>query len=93
MEDIQEGFRVGFDYSKCTCKLAIGNTKSALEHPEVVSDYLAEECSRGRVLGPGSILASRPAGSACQQVWGHSQMQVREVALDSRSVGAKGEER
>ena len=24
--------------------------KSALEHPDVVSDYLAEECSRGRVL-------------------------------------------
>ena len=54
VEGVQEGFRVGFDYSKCTCKSAIGNTKSALEHPEVVSNYLAEECSRDRVLGPFS---------------------------------------
>ncbi len=28
------------------------NMASALEHPEIVSEYLAKECSEGRVLGP-----------------------------------------
>ncbi len=28
------------------------NMASAAEHPEVVKDYLAVECSEGRVLGP-----------------------------------------
>ena len=30
--------------------------RSALEHPDVVDDYLAEECRRGHVLGPFRLL-------------------------------------
>ena len=52
MEGIRDGFRVGFDYSRHSCKWATGNMSSALEHPEVVRDYLAQECSEGRILGP-----------------------------------------
>ena len=43
---------MGFDYSRHSCKWATGNMSSALEHPEVVRDYLAQECSEGRILGP-----------------------------------------
>ena len=32
------------------------NMRSALEHPDVVDDYLAEECRSGHVLGPFRLL-------------------------------------
>ena len=31
---------------------AARHMRSALEHPDVIDDYLAEECKRGHVLGP-----------------------------------------
>ena len=52
VQGIQSGFRLGFDYSGHSCKRATRNMGSALERPEVVGDYLAEECSLGRVVGP-----------------------------------------
>lgn len=51
-EGIRQGFRIGFDYSKHRCKGAKRNMKSAVDHPEVVHSYLANECVEGRVLGP-----------------------------------------
>ena len=30
----------------------MANMRSALEHPEVVRDYLAKECTEGRIFGP-----------------------------------------
>ena len=41
---IREGFRIGFDYSTHSCKRARKNMSSALNHPEVVNKYIAEEC-------------------------------------------------
>ena len=49
---IREGFRIGFDYSTHSCKRARKNMSSALNHPEVVNKYIAEECAAGRLLGP-----------------------------------------
>ena len=52
VEEIKEGFRVGFNYSNSRCRWAGKNMGSAIEHPEVVREYLAKECAEGRVLGP-----------------------------------------
>jgi len=49
---IHSGFRIGYHYRTHNCRRARRNIQSALEHPEVVRDYLANECSLGRVLGP-----------------------------------------
>ena len=44
---------MGFDYSTARCGGSPSlNMHSAREHPEVVREYLARECSDGRVLGP-----------------------------------------
>ena len=51
MKGIRFGFRVGFRYSQPT-RSTPSNMLSAREHPEVISDCLARECSEGRVLGP-----------------------------------------
>ena len=51
LQGIEQGFRVGFDYSHLLCS-AKRNMPSALEHPEVVERYLGEECSARRILGP-----------------------------------------
>ena len=48
---VRDGFRVGYEpTSKCT--QAGRNMQSARDHPEVISVYLADECEKGRVLGP-----------------------------------------
>ena len=53
VEGIKYGFRVGFNYSYAmSCKDAKCNMSSALDNPQVVREYLALECSEGRVLGP-----------------------------------------
>ena len=50
---IREGFRVGYDYRRAgQIRSAQGNMSSTQEHPEIIRDYLAKECSEGRVLGP-----------------------------------------
>jgi hypothetical protein len=51
IDGIQFGFRVGFNYRLPT-RSASNNMLSAREHPEVIREYLAKECSEGRVLGP-----------------------------------------
>lgn len=48
---IREGFRIGFKHSS-PLKSAQANMKSASEHPEIISEYLAKECQLGRMLGP-----------------------------------------
>lgn len=53
VEGIKCGFRIGFDYRKQADTRSLSNNMlSAREHPEVVNEYLARECSEGRVLGP-----------------------------------------
>ena len=53
MDGMREGFRVDFSGnigSLLQCHTQ--NMPSAWDQPEVIDSYLAEECSRGRVLGP-----------------------------------------
>lgn len=48
---IREGFRIG--YRPCSAlKPAQANMKSAMEHPDIVTEYLDRECRLGRMLGP-----------------------------------------
>lgn len=46
---LREGFHIGFS-SKC--ERASRNMLSATQHPEVMKEYLREECSQGRIMGP-----------------------------------------
>lgn len=48
---IRFGFRVGYTYHHSPRK-SRQNMPSALQKPDVIRDYLAKECSEGRVLGP-----------------------------------------
>ena len=53
VEGIRDGFRVGFDYRHARAlRSSRNNLPSVGEHPQVVNEYLAKECSEGRVLGP-----------------------------------------
>lgn len=49
---IRAGFHIGFDYASHACKKVKRNMRSALDHPEVVREYLASECLEGKILGP-----------------------------------------
>ena len=81
LRGMKEGFWIGFHYADCTVKRAGPNMKSALDHPEVVEQYLAKEqyleteVKLGRV-----ILLDREALQACQ---------AREVVPDSGLVPPK----
>ena len=46
---IEHGFRIGFDYANHKLTAKGNNMSSALEHPEIVDDYLATEKALGRV--------------------------------------------
>ena len=50
---IRQGFRIGFNRRSGSAPRACRrNMRPAYEHPEVVSEYLAQECQAVRVLGP-----------------------------------------
>ena len=51
-QGIREGFRIGYNYGAHQCKKAKDNMRSAMEHPQVVHNYIARECAEGRILGP-----------------------------------------
>ena len=48
---LQEGFRIGFHYPS-RLRSATANMPSAVQHPQVINDYIAKELSLGRFLGP-----------------------------------------
>jgi hypothetical protein len=53
LQGISQGFRIGFDHQTGSAPRSCRrNMRSAYEHPEVVSEYLAQECRTARVLGP-----------------------------------------
>ena len=55
---IQNGFRIGFDYSQYQCRKAKCNMLLARQNSGVVTEYLEKECRLGRLIGPlkkGSI--------------------------------------
>ena len=49
---ITRGFRIGFNYSNCSCRPATSNMRSANENAEVVQAYLDKELVLGRIVGP-----------------------------------------
>ena len=49
-DGIQHGFRLGFDYS--SLQPVRRNMPSAAAHPEVISKYVEDEISGGRIFGP-----------------------------------------
>ena len=50
---LRDGFKIGFQGTR-GCRPARTNMRSAAENTEIVSRYLQEECSFGRVCGPFS---------------------------------------
>ena len=62
LSGIEYGFRVGYDYANHTLVARGRNMSSALEHPEVVDNYLAAEKSLGRV---GVVPKGSAAEKAC----------------------------
>ena len=52
LKGISKGFRIGFVKPVSSLKSARSNLNSALEHPEVVTEYLRTEMLLGRVAGP-----------------------------------------
>ena len=93
VDGIRYGFRLG-----CTkepsggVKKPLRNMPSALERPEVIHDYLAEEYCLGRVMGP--LDPALVPTSAHQSVWGNPQRNKWEVAPHSGhviSIGVFGE--
>ena len=51
IEGLCQGFRIGFNRSS-PLRSAANNMGSALQHPEVISEYLQKEKAPGRLLGP-----------------------------------------
>ena len=51
------GFRLGFHAEITTLKSAKANCPSAVQHPSVITEYLAKEVSLGRVFGPTPVPA------------------------------------
>ena len=51
IQGLEHGFRLGFNHS-VQRKSAKKNKASAYAHPRVIDNYLANEVSRGRVVGP-----------------------------------------
>ena len=57
MEGLCFGFRLGFDHVRYSCVRARGNMASTRQDSNLVSSYLDEERSLGRVIGPLDIEA------------------------------------
>jgi len=51
IKGLAEGFHVGFNFAKQLNRCG-GNMDSAYQNAEVVTQYLQEEVSVGRVIGP-----------------------------------------
>ena len=52
LNGITHGFHIGFDYEHHQCRSAVSNMQSAVMHARVVREYLEEEVSLGRLVGP-----------------------------------------
>ena len=58
-DGLRFGFRIEFQYGS-PLKSASANMPSAIHHPQVVTNYLQDELSRGRMLGPFHSLQGLP---------------------------------
>ena len=52
LQGLATGFKVGFAYHHASLKPAKKNLRSAMEHPDVVQEYLENEIREKRVIGP-----------------------------------------
>lgn len=52
LQGLATGFKVGFAYHHASLKPAKKNLRSAMEHPDVVQEYLENEIWEKRVIGP-----------------------------------------
>ena len=52
---IEHGFRIGFSDDHLELKSATKNMRSALQHPEIISNHLKEELALARIAGPFNI--------------------------------------
>ena len=52
LEGIQQGFRIGFDYSHHSCSSVSSNMKSTSIHPEPIDKYIRDEVEAGCIIGP-----------------------------------------
>ena len=50
LEGIHQGFHISYAHSSFHCTLVKRNMKSASQFPQVISDYLATECSSERTV-------------------------------------------
>ena len=49
---LTEGFRIGFNYSNHFCQSNSSNHPSVANNPEVIQEYLADECTHKQLIGP-----------------------------------------
>ena len=52
LRGLEQGFRIGFNYSAHRCGRTRRNMLSARQHPEPIESYLAKEIRMGRIMGP-----------------------------------------
>ena len=52
LDGIANGFRIGFSHATHACTAAKQNHTSANKHPSVISEGLANEFQKGRLIGP-----------------------------------------
>ena len=79
VEGIRYGFRIGFNYSS-SCVSSPRNMASAMKNPEVIREYLANECSEGRVLGPYGPRVF--TANQYEPLWGYTQGLIRWLEAD-----------
>ena len=52
LNGMSEGFRIGFDYSKCVCTSAKSNMGSASQNPSIIDKYVEQELALHRFIHP-----------------------------------------
>ena len=77
IQGLQEGFRIGFRYPSPLCS-ATENMPLAVQHPQVMNDYIPKELSLGHFLGPfpsfPAVHLNRFGGHPKR--WQHREMEV-----------------
>ena len=59
LKGLQNGFRIGFNNRTVRLKASKQNLLSAVEHPEVVTNYIKKEADEGRIALVGSTTSHR----------------------------------
>ena len=65
LRGIKSGFRIGFHGNQAELRAKMNNMVSAVEHPAVVTGYLNDELSRGRIAQVGSLEEAKERGIHC----------------------------